>query len=60
LGVLALSSRSIDKDTAFACITIYHLLQLVIISTLGTICLMKTKLSIFDLFKFAKINENDK
>jgi uncharacterized protein (TIRG00374 family) len=59
LGVLALSTMSVDKDTAFACTAIYHLLQLVVIFVLGAICVMKAKLSVFDLLKFAKIEKND-
>jgi uncharacterized protein (TIRG00374 family) len=56
MGVLALSILSIDKDSAFICTAICHFLQLIMIFTLGTICVIKTKLSFSDLFKFAKGN----
>jgi uncharacterized protein (TIRG00374 family) len=54
MGVLALSALSIDKDLAFACIAICHFLSLIVIFTLGSLCIIKTKLTFSDLFKFAK------
>jgi uncharacterized protein (TIRG00374 family) len=57
MGVTALSALSIDKDSAFACIALYHLLQFVVIFTLGFTCALKVKLLFSDLFKFTKIEE---
>jgi uncharacterized protein (TIRG00374 family) len=57
MGVLALSTLSVDKDLAFMCTAICHFLQLVIIFTLGTLCVVKTKITFSDLFKFAKDSE---
>jgi uncharacterized protein (TIRG00374 family) len=57
MGVLALSTLSVDKDLAFVCTALCHFLQLVIIFTLGTLCVLKTKITFSDLFKFAKDSE---
>jgi uncharacterized protein (TIRG00374 family) len=57
MGVLALSTLSVDKDFAFICTAICHFLQLVIIFTLGWLCVLKTKITFSDLFKFAKDSE---
>ncbi|MDR2818221.1 MAG: flippase-like domain-containing protein [Endomicrobium sp.] len=57
MGVLALSTLSVDKDLAFICTAICHFLQLVIIFTLGGLCVLKTKITFSDLFKFAKDSE---
>ncbi|MDR2644932.1 MAG: flippase-like domain-containing protein [Endomicrobium sp.] len=57
MGVLALSTLSVDKDLAFICTAICHFLQLVIIFTLGGLCVLKTKITFSDLFKFAKESE---
>ncbi|MDR2428001.1 MAG: flippase-like domain-containing protein [Endomicrobium sp.] len=57
MGVLALSTLSVDKDLAFICTAICHFLQLVIIFTLGWLCVLKTKITFSDLFKFAKDSE---
>ncbi|MDR1942999.1 MAG: flippase-like domain-containing protein [Endomicrobium sp.] len=54
MGVLALSTLSVDKDLAFICMAICHFLQLVVIFTLGWLCVLKTKFTFSDLFKFAK------
>jgi uncharacterized protein (TIRG00374 family) len=54
MGILALSILSVDKDSAFICTAICHFSQLVIIFSLGIICIIKTKFSFSDLFKFAK------
>jgi uncharacterized protein (TIRG00374 family) len=56
-GILALSMLSVDKDSAFICIAICHFLQLVIIFTLGAVCVLKTKITFSNLFKFAKDSE---
>jgi uncharacterized protein (TIRG00374 family) len=58
MGILALSILSVNKDSAFICTAICHFLQLVIIFSLGIICIIKTKLSFSDLFKFAKDKSN--
>ncbi len=58
MGVTALSALAIDKDAAFACIAIYHFLQLMVIFSLGFASIVKTKISFADLFKFAKIEED--
>jgi uncharacterized membrane protein YbhN (UPF0104 family) len=57
MGVLALSTLSVDKDLAFICTAICHFLQLVVIFTLGGLCVLKTKITFSDLFKFAKESE---
>ncbi|MDR1196467.1 MAG: flippase-like domain-containing protein [Endomicrobium sp.] len=57
MGVTALSALSVDKDAAFACIAIYHFLQLMTIFTLGIFSILKEKISFVDLFKFSKIEE---
>ncbi|MDR2457864.1 MAG: flippase-like domain-containing protein [Clostridiales Family XIII bacterium] len=54
MGVLALSTLSVDKDLAFVCVAIWHFLSLVLIFTLGSLCIIKSKLAFSDLFKFAK------
>lgn len=54
MGVTALSALSIDKDSAFAYIALYHLLQFAVIFTLAFTCALKVKLSFSDLFKFTK------
>ncbi|MDR3195404.1 MAG: flippase-like domain-containing protein [Endomicrobium sp.] len=54
MGVFALSTLSVDKDLAFVCIAICHFLQLIVIFALGGFCVIKTKLTFSDLFKFAK------
>jgi uncharacterized protein (TIRG00374 family) len=54
MGVLALSTLSVDKDLAFICMMICHFLQLVIIFILGGFCILKTKIVFSDLFKFTK------
>jgi uncharacterized protein (TIRG00374 family) len=54
MGVLALSTLSVDKDLAFVCIAISHFMSLGVIFTLGGLCIIKTKLTFYDLFKFAK------
>jgi uncharacterized protein (TIRG00374 family) len=59
MGVTALSALSVDKDAAFACIAIYHFLQLMTIFTLGILSVVKAKISFSDLFKFAKIEEQE-
>ncbi|MCL2485312.1 MAG: flippase-like domain-containing protein [Endomicrobia bacterium] len=58
MGVTAMSALAIGKDPAFACIAIYHFLQLMVIFALGFASVIKTKLSFADLFKFAKIEED--
>jgi uncharacterized protein (TIRG00374 family) len=57
MGVTALSALSVDKEAAFACIAIYHFLQLMTIFALGISSIIKEKISFSDLFKFAKIEE---
>ncbi|MDR1122412.1 MAG: flippase-like domain-containing protein [Endomicrobium sp.] len=54
MGVLALSILYVDKDLAFVCMTICHFLQLAVIFILGGLCILKTKITFSDLFKFAK------
>jgi uncharacterized membrane protein YbhN (UPF0104 family) len=58
MGILALSVVSVNRDVAFICISIYHFLQLMVIFILGFICIIKTKLSFSDLFKFGKIEKS--
>ncbi|MDR1695469.1 MAG: flippase-like domain-containing protein [Endomicrobium sp.] len=58
MGITAMSALSIDKDAAFACIAIYHFLQITVIFILGFTSVVKTKISFADLFKFARIEEN--
>ncbi|MDR1522355.1 MAG: flippase-like domain-containing protein [Endomicrobium sp.] len=60
MGVLSLSSLGIDKDLAFTCIAISHLLTLIGIFGLGFICIVKTNLSLADLFNFAKAKDEEK
>ena len=57
MGVTALSALGVGKDAAFACIAIYHFLQLMVIFSLGFFSLIKAKISLSDLFKFEKIEE---
>jgi uncharacterized protein (TIRG00374 family) len=57
IGVLALSALSVNKDLSFICIAICHLLQFVIIFILGCVCVLKTKITFSDLFKFSKDSE---
>jgi uncharacterized protein (TIRG00374 family) len=59
MGVLALSTIGVNKDAAFACIATYHFLQLIVIFSLGIFCVIKTKLSFADLFKFTKAEEDN-
>lgn len=59
MGVLALSTMGIDKDAAFVCTAIYHFLQLIVIFALGMSCVIKTKFSFLELFKFVKIEKNN-
>jgi uncharacterized protein (TIRG00374 family) len=56
MGVTALSVLGVDKDSAFACIAIYHFLQIIVIFTLGFASVLKAKISFMDLFKFEKID----
>jgi len=60
MGVTALAVLGVDKDSGFACIAIYHFLQLIVIFTLGFASILKAKISFIDLFKFEKIEENSK
>ncbi|MDR2427096.1 MAG: flippase-like domain-containing protein [Endomicrobium sp.] len=60
MGVAALSALSVEKDAAFACIAIYHFLQLMTIFTLGIFSIVKERISFVDLFKFVKIEEGNK
>lgn len=55
MGVTGLAALGIDKDAAFACIAIYHFLQLMVIFSLGFFSMIKMKISFSDLFKFEKI-----
>ncbi|MCL2390119.1 MAG: flippase-like domain-containing protein [Endomicrobia bacterium] len=57
MGITAMSVLSVSKDSAFACIAIYHFLQITVIFILGFGSIVKTKISFADLFKFAKIEE---
>ena len=57
MGVTALSALAIDKNAAFACIAIYHFLQLMTIFALGFGSIIKKKISFSDLFKFEKIED---
>ncbi|MDR1418497.1 MAG: flippase-like domain-containing protein [Endomicrobium sp.] len=59
MGVLSLSSLGIDKDLAFTCIAISHLLALLGVFGLGFVCIVKTKLSLADLFKFTKDKDEE-
>ncbi|MDR2192552.1 MAG: flippase-like domain-containing protein [Endomicrobium sp.] len=52
MGVTAFSVLGVDKDSAFACIAIYHFLQIIVIFTLGFASVLKAKISFIDLFKF--------
>jgi uncharacterized protein (TIRG00374 family) len=54
IGVLSLSTLSVGKDLAFVCVAILHFLSLAVVFTLGGICIIKTKITFSDLFKFAK------
>jgi uncharacterized membrane protein YbhN (UPF0104 family) len=56
MGVAALSVLGVDKDSGFACIAIYHFLQIIVIFTLGFASVLKAKISFMDLFKFEKID----
>ena len=58
MGITALSVLGVHKDSGFACIAIYHFLQLIIIFTLGFASVIKAKISLIDLFKFEKIEDN--
>jgi uncharacterized protein (TIRG00374 family) len=62
MGVTALQTLSIDKSAAFACVALYHFLEIVLIFALGFFCILKSKLSVSDLFKFSTIeaDNNDK
>ncbi|MDR1942278.1 MAG: flippase-like domain-containing protein [Endomicrobium sp.] len=55
MGVTALSVLGVHKDSAFACIAIYHFLQIIIIFLLGFASVIKARISFADLFKFEKI-----
>ena len=55
MGVTALAALSVDKDAAFACIAMYHFLQIMTIFILGISSILKEKISFSDLFKFEKI-----
>lgn len=57
MGVTALSALSVEADAAFACIAIYHFLQLMTIFALGISSIIKEKISFVDLLKFEKIEE---
>lgn len=57
MGVTALAALGVDKESAFACIAIFHFLQLIVIFALGFASLIFAKISFMDLFKFAKIEE---
>lgn len=59
MGVLSLSSIGVDKDLAFTCIAISHLVTLTGVFGLGFVCIIKTKLSLTDLFKFAKSKDEE-
>lgn len=58
MGVTALSALSVEADAAFACIAIYHFLQLITIFALGISSIIKEKISFVDLLKFEKTEEN--
>jgi uncharacterized protein (TIRG00374 family) len=54
MGVLSLSYIGVDKDVSFTCIAISHLVALIGVCGLGFVCIIKIKLSLADLFKFAR------
>ncbi|MDR0618146.1 MAG: flippase-like domain-containing protein [Endomicrobium sp.] len=60
MGVLSLSALGVDKNLAFTCIAIYHIVGLVGVFTLGFVCIFKTKLSLVDLFKVAETKDSQR
>jgi uncharacterized protein (TIRG00374 family) len=54
MGITAFSVLGVDKDSGFACVAIYHFLQIIVIFTLGFSSVLKAKISFADLFKFEK------
>jgi len=51
---------SIEPHKALACILTYHFMQIAVIFILGSVSILKTKISFNDLFKFAKIEDSGK
>jgi len=60
MGVTAFGVLGVPKEHAFACIAIYHFLQIIVIFVLGFTGIIKEKISFSDLFKFEKIEETTK
>ncbi|MCL2335750.1 MAG: flippase-like domain-containing protein [Endomicrobia bacterium] len=58
MGVTAFGALGVAKDHAFACIAIYHFLQIIVISALGLASILKEKISFADLFKFETAVKN--
>lgn len=59
MGVVALGVFGIEESVAFACIASLHFADMVVLYILGFVGIAKEKLSFYDLFKFATIEENN-
>lgn len=59
MGVVALGIFGIEESVAFACIASLHFADMMALYVLGFMGIAKEKISFFDLFKFATIEENN-
>lgn len=59
MGVVALGVFGIQESVAFACIASLHFADMIMLYILGFMGIVKEKISFYDLFKFATIEENN-
>jgi uncharacterized protein (TIRG00374 family) len=59
MGVVALGVFGIEQSVAFTCIASLHFADMVAFYVMGFIGIAKEKVSFYDLFKFATIEENN-
>jgi len=59
MGVVALGIFGIEESVAFACIASLHFADMMVLYVLGFMGIAKEKISFYDLFKFATIEENN-
>ncbi len=59
MGVVALGIFGIEQSVAFTCIASLHFADMMVLYILGFIGIAKEKISFYDLFKFATIEENN-
>ncbi|MDD5022087.1 MAG: lysylphosphatidylglycerol synthase transmembrane domain-containing protein [Endomicrobiaceae bacterium] len=59
MGVVALGVFGIQESVAFACIASLHVADMIVLYILGFMGIAKEKISFYDLFKFATIEEDN-